>query len=131
MACTGVSFPNVLAEELLSRQIRGNNVLRVEHWLCSGSNSVYQERYRRALLYLSTLLGLAKAAPIWGAESLSNQESRNEPAESFAWIMSDAQVFVLCSQGSRYPVSALLCECSSQSSWKNKNPNSGKIKMTN
>lgn len=27
-----------------------------------------------ALLYLSTLLGLAKAAPIWGAESLTNQE---------------------------------------------------------
>lgn len=82
MACTGVSFPNVLAEELLTKQIQGNDALRVEHWLHSGSNSTCQERYRTALLHLSTLLGLAKAAPIWGAESLSNQESRNEPAKS-------------------------------------------------
>jgi len=37
-----------------------------------------------ALLYLSALLGLAKAAPTWGGESPSNQESSNEPAESFA-----------------------------------------------
>lgn len=80
-----------------------------------------------ALLHLSTLLGLAKAAP----KSLSSQGSRNRPAESFAQVRSDPHVFALCSQGSRYPVFALLCEYNSQSSWKNKKPNSGKNKRTN
>lgn len=96
-----------------------------------GSNSVCQERYLMSLLYLRTLLGLAKAAPIWGAECLSSQESSNEPSDNFAWIMSDPCVFALCSQGSGYPVPAPLCHHSSQSGWKNKNLNSGKIKTTN
>lgn len=64
------------------------------------------------LLCLSTLLGLAKAAPIWDAESLSNQENRSRPAESFESIMSDPHVFALCSQGAGYPLSALLCKSS-------------------
>lgn len=95
--------------------------------LAALSSSVCQEWHHLALLHLSTLLGLAKAAP----KSLSSQGSRNGPAESLAPITSDPHIFALCSQGSRYTVFALLCEYSSQSSWKNKKLNSGKIKTTN
>lgn len=73
------------------------------------------------LLCLSTLLGPAKAAPVWDAESLSNQN------RSFESIMSDPHVFALCSQGAGYPLSALLCKSRLQTSWKIKNLNSGKI----
>lgn len=102
----------------------------MEHWLCPGCNSMCQEGYHIALPFLSILLGLAKAAHIWGTESLNSQESKTEPAERFSWTRSDPHIFVLCTRA-QGPCLPLLCPHSSESSWKNKNLNNGKIKKTN
>lgn len=68
-----------------------------------GRCSLLQEQYCMALPYLSTLLGLFKAASIWGAESLSIQERTNGPVESLAWVISDPHV---------QPGLWVLCHCS-------------------